>query len=217
MTTVKPEQSMQGNPNDDILGCSGDLSDAIVAVLNAYPTPLGCLAPQQMLSGQASIEVMRALDVCYQNWKRKWKVELNKGNTRVSLFDADILHGRDLLSKHLSPLIWRKASWSMMVTDDVVSAANAMQVERMKNDCMVWRSKVIHDIHISDKHVIDHTLPQLAKYLSGLHIPGFRQVIEDIVIFADNFDHRICLVTVKWVKSKAKRHLHSKPDLKENP
>lgn len=71
MTTVKPEQSMQGNPDDDILGCSGDLSDAIVAVLNAYPTPLGCLAPQQMLSGQASIEIIRALDVRYQNWKRK--------------------------------------------------------------------------------------------------------------------------------------------------
>jgi hypothetical protein len=62
-------------PDEDLLGCSGDLSDAIVAVLNAYPTPLGCLAPQQMLSGQASIEVMRALNVCYQNWKRKWKVE----------------------------------------------------------------------------------------------------------------------------------------------
>jgi hypothetical protein len=215
MTTVKPEQSLKVNPDDDILGCSGDLSDAIVAVLNAYPTPLGCLAPQQMLSGQASIEIIRALDVCYQNWKRKWEAKRNKDDTRVSMLEADILHGRDLLSKHWSPSVWRKASWSMMVTDDVDGAANAMQVERVQNDCMVWHSELIREHRGSDKYVLDHALPKLAKYLSGLHVPGFRMVIEDIVIFANNFDHRVCLVTVKWVKSKAKMKQRSKPSLKE--
>lgn len=205
-------------PDDDFLGCSGDLSDAIAAVIAAYPTPLGCLAPQQMQTGAVSIELMRALNVCHYNWKQK--LDAMRGE-KTPVASTVIEYGEHLLSKEMSCLAYKNTTWSARRVEHVNDDAKAVQLERVDVDCTVWRSPVVrssylrerssHDMVSLDKVLLYYTLPGAAKYFNELHAPGFRVVLGEIILFRDRMGDMCVVVTANWVKSKKK----TKPSLKE--
>lgn len=205
-------------PDDDFLGCSGDLSDAIAAVIAAYPTPQGCLAPQQMQTGAVSIEIMRALDVCWQNWKRK----LDARRGMITPVAPEVIeYGKSLLSKEMSCLAYKNTTWSACLVNDVLEGAKEAQSKMVDVDCTVWRSLVVRSTylreHSSDdqislsKTVLHYTLPGVTKYFNELHAPGFRVILGEIILFRDRMGDMCVVVTANWVKSKKK----TKPSLKE--
>lgn len=213
MTTTTPPST----PDDDFLGCSGDLSDAIAAVIAAYPTPLGCLAPQQMQTGAVSIELMRALNTCHYNWKQK--LDARRGE-KTPVASTVIEYGEHLLSKEMSCLAYKNTAWSARLVNSTLEGAKEAQAKMVDVNCTVWRSAVVGsflrerspDDRISlDKALLYSTLPGVAKYFNELHAPGFRVVLGEIILFRDRMGDMCAVVTANWVKSKKK----TKPSLKE--
>ncbi len=214
MTTTTPPST----PDDDFLGCSGDLSDALSAVLHVYSTPHGCVAPQQMETGAVSIKLLSALDACYQNWKRK--LEARRGE-KTTVAPEVIEYGESLLSKEMSCLTYKNTTWRACFVNDVLEGAKEALSEMVDVDCTVWRSPVVRSTHLREhssddqislsKTLLHHTLPGVAKYFNELHTSGFRVILGEIILFRDRMGDMCVVVTAKWVKSKKK----TKPSIKE--
>lgn len=210
--------------DDDILGCTGDLLDAVAAVLQAYPTPEGCLAPQQMLSGAESMGVMCDLRGLHDAMRAKWEA---RKPTKTLTSKEVVDYGKSLLAQHISCLAYKNTVWSDIVVKDVLADAKSLQTTLVDVDCTVWRSPLYESRHLvaSPNHVftqtnvdqalLNYALPGFAKYFGELHAPGFRPVLNEIMLLRDPKKNMVVMVTAKWVKSKSKRKQRSKPALKE--
>lgn len=207
MTTTTPPST----PDDDFLGCSGDLSDAIAAVIAAYPTPLGCLAPQQMQTGAVSIELMRALNTCHYNWKQK--LDARRGE-KTPVAPEVIEYGEYLLSKEMSCLAYKNTTWSARLVNSTLEGAKEAGAKMVDVDCTVWRSLVVRYTYLREhstndqislsKALLHYTLPGVAKYCNELHAPGFRVILGEIILFRDRMGDMCVVVAANWVKSKKK-------------